>query len=395
MGTYRHVGTMLVPEIAKLGRCRMPSAVGVALVAKGLLVCWVAVAGQRVHADTSAPRIVLGKGVGEVFVGPKMNVAGRDLRGTVIVGQDLTGAVFDGCSLFGVRLVECKLSQASFRDVNFYGGLVVDCPVDGADFTGARINGNGKQLGSGGSRCGLDLTWEQFESTESYQVRDLSYCKVGLPNEPKALDLKRANLSHAQLSGDLTACDFTGSDIIDTKFHAAIRFKQLKSAIYRELSIRVSGANLRGEVNFDGIDLERSEIMLIDRKWSFRNAKINGATLGGLSKEQLFSTTSYLAGNLTGITLHESDFSDGQFSKMNLTGTQFRKCDFTGATFDDAVITDVEFCVNVGPCNGVTGLTAAQLATTWNFKHNRMQSVTMPNHIRLELKAIQAGQSEE
>ena len=130
----------------------------------------------------------------------------------------------------------------------------------------------------------------------------------------------------------------------------------------------MSGEHLRGEVDFEGIDMERSEIMLIDESWSFRNAKINGATLGGLTQTQLYSTASYLAGNLTGVTLHESDFSDCRFSKMNLTGSKFRRCDFTGAVFDDAVITDVEFCVNVGPCDDLTGLTAAQLATTWKLQ---------------------------
>ena len=219
MGTGSNVEAMVVPEIAQHVRCRESRAVGIGWVAKGLLVSLITVTGQGVHADTSAPKIVLGKGVREVFVGPNMNVAGRDLRGTVIVGQDLTGAVFDGCQLFDVRIVECDLSHASFRDVNFYGGLVVDCTVDGADFTGARINGNGMRLGRGNSRCGLDLSWKQFESTESYQTRDLSCCIVRLPGTPRALDFTRANLSNTTfLYGDLTACDFTRSNLIDTKF---------------------------------------------------------------------------------------------------------------------------------------------------------------------------------
>jgi hypothetical protein len=80
-------------------------------------------------ADVESPRVVLGPGVKNLVVGPGMNAADRDLRGSQFVTQNLSGALFDGCSLYGVRIAGCNLKNASFRGAVFAGSEVDVTPV--------------------------------------------------------------------------------------------------------------------------------------------------------------------------------------------------------------------------------------------------------------------------
>ena len=77
-----------------------------------------------VQADTEQARVKLGPWVDQLEVGPKMNAAGKRLRDSEFVGQDLNRAVFDGCDLDGVRIHDCNLSNASFKGAR----LTVTCP---------------------------------------------------------------------------------------------------------------------------------------------------------------------------------------------------------------------------------------------------------------------------
>lgn len=61
---------------------------------------------QLARADTEIPRVKLGQAAVGLLVGPGMNASGKDLRGSVFIGQNLTGAVVDGCDLQGVRFFD-------------------------------------------------------------------------------------------------------------------------------------------------------------------------------------------------------------------------------------------------------------------------------------------------
>jgi hypothetical protein len=69
----------------------------------------------RSQADTPDPSVTLGPRASDLKVGPRMNAAGRDLRGCKFVGKDLTGAVFDRACLRGVQFWDCGLARASFK----------------------------------------------------------------------------------------------------------------------------------------------------------------------------------------------------------------------------------------------------------------------------------------
>lgn len=336
--------------------------------------------------DTETPRVLLGPGVQGVKVGPGMNVVGRDLRGTRLTGHDLSGAVFDGCNLFDVEIYQCDLTGASFRNVVFQGGSVIDCSLKGADLTDATINYNGILLRWDPDRCGLDLSWEQLKSTQSYKTRQLDHCVLRLPITAEALDFSGGNLSHTSfLQGDLTGCDFTNADIVATRFSLVkVSFGQL--AATRDFSrgrVQIRYClrdDFRSDFDFSGMNLAGSVVENIPDDWKFNDAWINGATLSGLTKQQLRSTASYSNGDLSRVMLGQSDLTSFEFDGINLTGARFGQCKFQRASFEGAVITGVTIAY------GCEGLVVDQIRSSWNFKNRRMKTVKLPDGLARELR---------
>ena len=72
------------------------------------------------------------------------------------------------------------------------------------------------------------------------------------------------------------------------------------------------------------------------------------------------------------------DFTGVDLSAQDLSGCYFRDCTFTNTIFDDAVISNAFFS-SFRKQN--LGLTLAQIKSTWNYKHNRMEGITLPKDI--------------
>ncbi len=350
---------------------------------------------QCARADTEPPRVVLGPAVKDLTVGPGMNAAGRDLRGSEFVLQDLTGAIFDGCNLYDVRIYDCILSRASFRGAIFAGARIGDCRVDDADFTNAVINGNG--FFRERFFYTLELSPEQLKSTRSYKTKDLHKCVISGSWSTPAFDFGGADLRQARLiNGDFTKCDFTNARIHRTTFgNFTLSFEQLASSADfggRHLHVHIlrGGTNangLTGAVDFSGIDLEGSELSGLPPDADFTDARISGCAFReGLTKAQLYSTASYKEGNLTRLVTAWSDLAGCDLAGMNLTGSRFGQCDFTGANLEDAVITDVNFVSVSGVSCGCRGLSADQIKSTWNCRHHHMKGITLPNEISAALE---------
>jgi len=318
-----------------------------------------------------------------------MNAAGRDLRGSRFVGQDLSGAVFDGCSLYGVKIYQCDLSGASFRRTVFSGSLVGDCLVDEADFTDAIINGNAFKGDEPFYQ--LAISPKQLRSTRSYASKNLHHCVISASGSTPILDFRDADLRHSWLAaGNFTKCDFANANIHSaTLTNSTLAFEQLASTANmrgKHLSIRVlpgpTRAGLTGKVDFSGIDLKGSEFWYFPPDWNLHSAQINGCTFrGGLTKAQLCSTISYSRGDLSRVAIARCDLSECSLAGVNLTGAKFGQCTFSGTEFSDAVITGVNFCSVSAVPSGCTGLTADQIRTTWNFKHDRMKGITFPREV--------------
>ncbi|MEA1950808.1 MAG: pentapeptide repeat-containing protein [Planctomycetota bacterium] len=353
---------------------------------------------QCTHADVEPPRVVLGPEVKDLIVGPGMNAAGRDLRGCEFVTQDLTGAIFDGCNLYGVRIDGCILKRASFRGTIFQGANVEVSPDDkGADFTNATISGVWRSSAEGFDFYGLGLSPHQLMSTWSYKNKDLHQCRIRCSNgsgEAVSLDFRGADLREATIQGDCSKCDFTDARIFGARFAgSSITFDQLASTFdfkRRRLRVRLiiskkTAARSSGKWDFSRINLKGSHLYYPPPDADFTDARIKGCTIrNGLTKRQLYSTASYKQGNLTGLRLISSDLSGCALSGMNLTGCRFSHCKFADTNFENAVITDAWFGGDEERAKP-DRLTLDQIKSTWNYKHDRMEGITLPKDIAAAL----------
>ena len=341
------------------------------------------------HGDTETPRVRLGRWAGKLEVGPGMNAAGRHLRDSAFVGQNLRGAVFDGCDLYGVRFYQSDLSRASFRGAHMTGMILGDCKLDGADFTNAVING----ILSDGSQPDLPLSAEQFMSTRSYKRKDLSNCVIwgfeGGKHAKRKYDFRGANLRQATIvGGDFTESDFTNAQITAMTFkECTVAFDQLASTTtFRSRwpgSIAFRAARIEGKADFSQLKLTGARFDLSFADADFSAADIGGGLLGAaITKDHLRSTSSYQHGDLVGITFARMDLSGVDFSRQNLTSCEFAFCDLTDAIFENAVITDTKFSRH----NMNTGLTADQIKSTWNYKHGRMEGIVLPDDLAKALR---------
>ena len=347
-----------------------------------------------VQADTEQFRVKLGPWVDQLEVGPKMNAAGKCLRDSEFVGQDLSQAVFDGCDLQDVRIHDCNLSNASFKGARLTGALIGDCKIDGADFTDAVINGVKSSIG--GHAHDLCLSEPQLMSTRSYRTKDLSNCVIygdGCRNNrsngstsPPIYNFTHANLRNATfIGGNYSVCDFTDADITGAKFYSCIvpferlaLTKSYRMGALREM--RLSGVALEGKVSFSGKNLTGSTFLCRLPEADFNGADITACTFArAMTTEQLRTTKNYREGNLSGITFMRIDLSGCDLSRQNLTGSKFAQCDFTGVNLEDAVITDTHFARV--PFGDSTGLRADQIKGTWNYKNRRIEGVVLPKDI--------------
>lgn len=326
-------------------------------------------------ADTPQPRVILGPWVTDLVVGPGLDASGRNLRGSAFVGQNLTGAVFDHCDLQGARIENCNLTNASFRGARLTGAEVAGI-LKGADFTDAIISGSSVQLSPA-----------QLTSTRSYKSKDLSRCFITAaeadPQAAPELTFRETNLVGTSILGDVRHFDFTDAQIAGTEFRGTITFEQLAStADFKrgELSCEL-GRPLDGEADFSGLNLRGARLPLsATAAVNFTDAQIGDCWVGsGFTKENLYSTVDYKRGSVRRTVFSQCDFSGVDLSAMVLVESRFYLCDLKGANFNDAVITSVDF--GEGAYNHSTGLNADQIKSTWNYKHDRMQGITLPAYL--------------
>ncbi len=343
-------------------------------------------------SDTPQPRIKRGQWASDLKVAPRMNAARKNLRGCEFVGQDLRSAVFDECDLHGVRFWDCDLSRASFQGADLTDVFFYECrELEGTDFTDAVIAG-----------LRVDsvayLSPRQLMSTRSYKSKDLRGCTITAsvrrqPSAKPAYDFRKANLEDTTLVyGDFRGCDFTDARIDHIKMVGCrMTFEQLASTKNfkdRRLCYMNISTILEGEADFSGIDLTGTQLSIDGcPQPSFKDAIISECTLVAiLGKEALYTTRNYQRGDLSRISFQHIDMSAWDFSQQNLTGCRFWGCTLTDANFEDAVITNVYFRHGSPK---PTGLTVDQIKSTWNYKHNRMEGITLPDHIA---KALQQEQ---
>ena len=348
-------------------------------------------AGVSTYSVSEEPSVKLGPWAGDLKVGPGMNAVGKRLKGSQFVGQDLQGSVFDGCDLDGMEFYRCDLSNASFKGAHMTGMLFGRSKIDGADFTDATIKGirrSPPEPGSGLAR--IHMSHQQLVSTRSYKTKDLSECVIYGFNEnisepPRYYDFRGATLFKAVLNGDFRECDFTDASIMKARLgKCTITADQLASTIEfkrrRLYGASLDGDRIKGKLDLSGMELPEIRLSGSFADVSFDDANIRRGTFE-IAKQHLLATRNYREGDLSSMRFISVDLLGFDFSAVNLTSCYFGgDCDFTAANFDDAVITNVWFSEDN------SGLTVEQIKSTWNYKHGRMDGITLPEHIA---KALQ------
>ena len=352
------------------------------IVAGACVFVVLALTGLPVAADTEIPMVKLGPWSQGLKVGATMNAQGVRLWGCKFVGQDLSGANFDGCCLGNVIFEQCDLSDATFRDTVLTGALIHDCEFGGNDFSGAVINGM-----IVGWQDAPALSVDQLIATRSFIEKNLDQTTIvlrrptGSRYQPPSLDFDNFSMRNTTfVNVDLTRSTFEGATIVAPKFRVGkLRFQELAKAKILDLN----GSRFKSAKIVDRADLSHRRIQSIELfgelDVSLSNANILGASLGTwLTFDQLRRTSSYRTRTLSRIRLYRCDLTNADLSNQLLDGSYFSDCNFSNCKLDNAILT------NAGFSDACTGLTAEQIRSTWNFKHRQMDTVQLPKNLQAE-----------
>lgn len=327
-------------------------------------------------ADTPAPMVELGPKAQGLSVSAHLDARGSQLRGTKLIGQYLRNANFSNCDLAGVVLEDCNLSAANFHGASLRNAVILDCNLSGADFSDAVVNEFG-----GGSGSSAALSDSQLRTTKSFKDGDLSNCEIQLA-PGRTMDFRGMNLYGAVFRrGDFSKCQFEGATLRKVDF-GRCRFSLTELRKSKQLDFQDCRIHARfvDRADFTGQNLSGSKIGWIAPSVKMDGADISGCHLYGkaVSKQELQKTTNFKDGHFVSMVFLKMDLTDFDFSRQNLTYSAFSSTIVEDANFTDAVITGVRFV-------GAQGLTAEQIRSTWNFKNNRMQSVTLSPELLNEL----------
>jgi uncharacterized protein YjbI with pentapeptide repeats len=278
--------------------------------------------GKR-QSTTLAPE---GAGVDAV---PGANLTWRNLTMAYLIGEDLVDARMESTNLTNADLSQANLTNAglSYSDftnarlnqanltnaqanyVDFTGGDLSQANLNGARFDNAKLSGatfTGAEIqgASFNKDGGTGVTPAQLYSTASYQAHDLTGIGVN-GNNLAGGNFASQNLSSASfVYASMTGADFRQANLDDANFYDAT----LTDADF-------TGAEVRG-ANFD---------------------KYNGT---GITLAQLYSTASYQAHDLGGISLSRNDLIGSNFAGQNLTNANFGEANLSGANLRQANLTN-------------------------------------------------------
>jgi uncharacterized protein YjbI with pentapeptide repeats len=281
----------------------------------------------------------------------------------------LVGADLNGAWLYGTVLSNADLSMADLRDVNFQqarlnGANFTDADIRGAEFVETVFRG---------------FTPGQLYSTASYKSGDLT-----------GIDFRSNNLGGWNFAGkNLTNAGFQDARLTNADFTGAV----VKGAVFIDSGLTAS--QLYATASYQSGDLTGIKLALNDLSgWDFAGKNLTNANLGesnltntdftganvrsislsdtvshGFTAEQLYSTASYQARDLTGIFLGwplphlSNDLSGWNFAGQNLTNAYFSTTTLTNTDFTNAEVRGAAFFDTT-----TRGFTAAQLYSTASYK---------------------------
>src|SRR5262249_40016057 len=145
----------------------------------------------------------------------------------------------------------------------------------------------------------------QLNSTASYQAHDLT--GIGLYGDLSGWNFAGQNLTKASFGGNLTGANLSAANLANANLTST-----LKGADFSDANVR--------EARFD-----------------------NYYGSGEISLAQLYSTASYKAGDLSGISLRFHDLTGGNFPRQNFRNADFFDSTLTGANFREANLANANF----------------------------------------------------
>jgi uncharacterized protein YjbI with pentapeptide repeats len=345
-----------------------------------------------------------------------INLGGTNLTGGNFAHQNLTNSRFSFsptntqcCHSPPATLIGANFNQANLTDADFGGATLTDADFTGADVRGATFDKD--------SSYGTGITLAQLYSTASYQARDLSGISLG-GNNLAGANFAGQNLTKAGFSGaTLTGADVTDAEVRGANFHAyysyntsmyvgGIALAQLYStASYQAHDLsgislggnNLAGANFAGQnltkAGFSGATLTGADFTAADVQSAnlgyatltgadFTNAEVRGAHFdrdpyynigSGISLAQLYSTASYQAHDLSGISLLFHNLAGANFAGQSLTNANLALATLTGADFTGAEIRGASF----GRNDGGTVITLAQLYSTASYQAHDLSGVSL------------------
>jgi uncharacterized protein YjbI with pentapeptide repeats len=224
------------------------------------------------------------------------NFAGQNLSDASYIGATLTDADFGRANLINASFERDTLTGGNFTEANLTNATFYDATLNDANFSQANLtnvdfveatltNADFTDAEVRGGRFSYTTTSgftpAQLYSTASYQAHDLTGIDLSL-NDLTNWNFAGQNLTNANLGGTtLTGADFTGAEVRDAVLGSAITPAQLYStASYQAYDLRgisLSFNNLAGG-NFAGQNLTNGNLLGANlTDANFRNANLANA----------------------------------------------------------------------------------------------------------------------
>jgi uncharacterized protein YjbI with pentapeptide repeats/formylglycine-generating enzyme required for sulfatase activity len=262
-------------------------------------------------------------------------LSGNNLTGANLSGQNLTNADFSGVVIYGSSgeafLPGANLTDANLSQTNLSGANFIYATLTGASLANAEVRGAKFQYAPGGS----GIKPAQLYSTASYQAHDVSGINLS-GNELPGANFSGQNLTFSNLASSLlTNANFSQANLANT----SLRYASLAGANFTEAGVR---------------------------RTDFTNYGGNG-----IKAAQLYTSASYQAHDLTGISLAGNNFAAADLTEQNLVFANFADANLNGANFTAAIVNGADF--------SRAGFTQAQIYSTASYQAHDMNGITLVN----------------
>jgi uncharacterized protein YjbI with pentapeptide repeats len=326
------------------------------------------------------------------------NLTQADLTNANLIRAKLTNANFTqadlvNAKLFLATLTNANLSRANLTNAEFRGASLVNANLSQANLTNADFDGTLSPYYSAGE---ADLTGANLSGAN---LTNANFRNVPLTGATlTGAEVRRANFSR-NTTDPLALPGLTVAQLSSTASYQAHDLTGIKLEFNLLAGVNLAGQNLTNAA-FYAADLTGANLT---------GAQVRGADLRGrFTADQLYSTASYQARQLSGISLHYlpganlsgqdltfarflGDFAGANFSRANLTYSSFQtpyggtlanadfshanlngagvQADLTGANFTSAEVRGANFSYST--------LTKAQLYSTASYQAQDLTGIIL------------------